>query len=81
MSVQPRYNCALELSRRRLLSFRDLSGKCGGMAVELEDVVAGNREEIAAQIVIQMGSELSTYRGLPLAEVRRRVDILIDTLS
>jgi len=51
------------------------------MAVELEDVVAGNREEIAAQIVIQMGSELSTYRGLPLAEVRRRVDILIDTLS
>jgi len=81
VSVQPRYNCALELSWRHLLRVRNLSGKSGGMAVELEEVVAEKREEIAAQIVIQMGSELSTYRALPIAEVRRRVDILIDTVS
>ena len=50
------------------------------MAKELEKVIEENGEEIVAQTVTEMKSQMSTYEALPVEEIRRRVGILIDTL-
>lgn len=50
------------------------------MAVELEQLIEENKDEIVAQIAAEMSREMPAYEALPLEEVRQRAGTLIGML-